>query len=249
VAAAPTLPRPVARTLASDEVAVAHLVLKLSPVLTDEDLTSIASTHSQEHLIAIAERAALAEITSEVLADRGDCNVLRKLAANPGARLSRTSAERMLERSGADPEVSASLEERTRGARERQAQRVLRIATGVDRGEDPDRGSGPRDVNALISDVLKKKRELCDVVATLARLNRAVDLALVLSTFTPFSMAHVLKVLFAPDTTAIGIVCNAAKLSGTAFEAVVALRAKRLKHDTRTAERELAGIQDAGVAA
>src|SRR3954468_16434617 len=128
VASAPTLSPAVARTLASDEdIAVARLVLKLSPVLSDDDLASIALTHSQEHLIAIAERAAISEITTEVLVNRGSDTVLRMLSSNMGAQFSPVGFSRMQERSESDPVIARNLAERSEKPPERQAQRVLRI--------------------------------------------------------------------------------------------------------------------------
>src|SRR4051794_34631665 len=54
------LPSDVAKKLATDpDAAVAALILRLSPVLSDEDLVAIAGTHSPSHVLAIAERAML----------------------------------------------------------------------------------------------------------------------------------------------------------------------------------------------
>ena len=89
VAAVPSLPRDVAMTLAGDANAdVARLVLTLSPVLTDTDLAAIAVSQSQQHLVAIAERARLPEGLTDILVERGDKTVLHTVSANEGASFS-----------------------------------------------------------------------------------------------------------------------------------------------------------------
>jgi uncharacterized protein (DUF2336 family) len=240
VAVEPTLPKPVATKLATDDdIAVAHLVLKLSPVLTDDDLTSIALTHSQEHLIAIAQRAAVAEITTEVLADRGSPSVLETLSANPGASFSRRGMDRLVERSRGNPQVASNLAAR---APERQAQRVLRLAVKAEQAaadQTADARKRQQQVKVLISDVLTQRRDLDDVVAAIAREDRAFDLALVLATFAKLPAAHVLKVLLAPDAGGLAVICRSVNLLPDAFADVLKLRAIRLKQDQGQVDRDL----------
>src|SRR5215210_4716435 len=58
----------VIRTLASDaDIAVAQPVLRHSPRLDDEYLKATAATHSQQHLLAIAQRSAVSAEITEVL--------------------------------------------------------------------------------------------------------------------------------------------------------------------------------------
>jgi Uncharacterised protein conserved in bacteria (DUF2336) len=250
VASEPTLPRPVAQRLAGDEqIAVARLVLRLSPVLTDDDLTAIALTHSQSHLIAIAERAALAEITTDVLASRGDLDVLRTLSGNAGARLSDRGLSKLADRGGHDPQIAANLADRGADRRERQAQRLLRIAVASEEAEaEPARDARRRQqqVSTLIADILKGRRALGDVVALLAGADRAFDLAVVLATPTRLAAAPVLKALLAPDATGIAVVCRVLNLDRAAFGAILKLRAGRLRQDQARIDRDLEGYGTLG---
>jgi hypothetical protein len=243
VAAEPTLPRSVANILARDDaIAVAHLVLKLSPALTDDDLTAIAITQSQEHLIAIAERAALAQITTEVLADRGNIAVLRALTANPGAQFSTAGLTRVVDRAGRDCEVADNLARRAVRKPERQAQRILRLAVAAEQTDAaPTRHARQRQLQttALITDVFKGVRSLDDVIVMVAREDRAFDLAVVLSAFTKLPIAHVLKVLLAPETVGLEAVCRSAALPADTYEAVLTLRGSRLRHDRDQLKRDL----------
>jgi uncharacterized protein (DUF2336 family) len=82
-------PAEVIRQLArNDEIAVAGPVLTESKRLTDEDLVDIAKTKGQGHLLAMSNRAQLAEAVTDVLVDRGDHEVKHTLARNSGAHFS-----------------------------------------------------------------------------------------------------------------------------------------------------------------
>src|SRR3712207_6009743 len=73
VAPEAALPPGVAKSLASDpNIAVAREVLRLSPVLTDEDLIALLSNLPVAHMAAVAERPALSEGLTTALVDKGD---------------------------------------------------------------------------------------------------------------------------------------------------------------------------------
>lgn len=248
VAAEPTLPPSVAKTLASDEdIAVARLVLKLSPVLTDEDLASIALSHSQEHLIAIAERAAISEITTEVLMTRGSDTVLRLLNGHGAARFSARGVSRMMERSDVSPDVARDLAEKVAQPQERQAQRVLRIAIETEQST----GSASRhararqqEVMSLIEDVREGRQSRDDVIKLLADEDRAFDLAVFIGTFAGIAPAQMLKALLEADVSAVAIACRSIDLPNDVFRSVLLLRAQRLRQSTAQAERDLADYAD-----
>lgn len=93
----------VIRTLASDsDITVAEPVLRHSPRLDDGYLLATAASHSQQHLMAIAQRAALSEQITDVLVERGDREVVRSVAKNNGARFSNAAFRTLVERSVGD---------------------------------------------------------------------------------------------------------------------------------------------------
>ena len=74
-------PNEVIRQLAhDDEIAVAGPVLSQSSRLTTADLVDIAEQKGQAHLLAIAGRSVIEQQVTEVLVDRGDRNVVHRLA-------------------------------------------------------------------------------------------------------------------------------------------------------------------------
>ena len=79
------------RLLARDnEISVAGPVLSQSKRLTTNDLSEIARTRGDAHLLAISGRDRLEEPVTDVLMERGSGEVVYKLAANSGARFSAT---------------------------------------------------------------------------------------------------------------------------------------------------------------
>ena len=79
-------PTKVVHTLArDDEIAIAGPVLSMSDRLTTPDLIEIATVKSQSHLLAISERRSLSEALTDTLIERGDRQVISRLAENSGA--------------------------------------------------------------------------------------------------------------------------------------------------------------------
>ena len=85
-----------------DDIEIAQPVLEQSKILSDEFLIEIAKTKSQAHLVAIAGRPHIREAVTDVLVDRGDLAVARKIAANRGAKFSRFGHSRVALRAEQD---------------------------------------------------------------------------------------------------------------------------------------------------
>ena len=102
------------RKLAFDNVIeVARPVLIRSEQLTEDDLVENARTKSQEHLLAIAQRLKLSEAVTDVLVERGDQRVVRRVARNKGARFSLAGFERMTVRAQRDRRLTLTLGQRS----------------------------------------------------------------------------------------------------------------------------------------
>lgn len=92
-----------------DEIAVSGDVLTNSSRLGTETLVKIASTKSQEHLLAISGRANLPEAVTDVIVDRGESRVIRRLANNASARFSETGYSGMMAHAERDDELTEIL--------------------------------------------------------------------------------------------------------------------------------------------
>ena len=96
-------PTKVVHTLArDDEIAIAGPVLSMSDRLTTPDLIEIATVKSQSHLLAISERSSLSEALTDTLIERGDRQVISRLAENSGARFSEKAYAYLVDQPEAD---------------------------------------------------------------------------------------------------------------------------------------------------
>jgi hypothetical protein len=91
------------RTLSQHGVAAAAApVLTHSPMLSTSDLVAIAGVCSQDHLMAIAQRAELPHQVTQVLIEIGQQPVMNQLATNPGAHFLIADWGAMLGRAASD---------------------------------------------------------------------------------------------------------------------------------------------------
>lgn len=251
VATMPTLPHNVAVTLGGDSNAeVARLVLSLSPVLTDTDLAAIAVSQSQQHLVAIAERARLSESVTDILVERGDQKVLHTVSANEGAAFSDRGFDRLLERGAGDAAITGALAQRSDLAPNR-AQRVLRIVEQFSDGGSTAPATEASvslarqarqqrlEVKLLLSDLAAKVREVDDVLTMLADEDRAYHLSQVLSEIAGISIEQALRVLMQRDSSGIAVACRSLGIGATAFRAILQLRARRLYFSSRDVDDDV----------
>ncbi|HEX5217513.1 MAG TPA: DUF2336 domain-containing protein [Vicinamibacterales bacterium] len=96
----------------NDDIDIAGPILERSEVLTDEDLVIIAKTKSQAHLSAIAGRIRINEPVTDVLIDRGDAEVARKVTTNSGARFSRFGLNKAVARAEHDDSLALAVASR-----------------------------------------------------------------------------------------------------------------------------------------
>jgi uncharacterized protein (DUF2336 family) len=102
------------RSLAfDDEIAVAEPVLAHSQQLSEADLVENASTKSQKHLFAIAQRLKLSEKVTDVLVERGDRRVIHKVVSNRGARFSLAGYGKLTHRARRDRTLTLALGRRS----------------------------------------------------------------------------------------------------------------------------------------
>jgi uncharacterized protein (DUF2336 family) len=100
-------PAGVMRSLALDDaIEVAGPILSQFEQLDEATLVEGARTKSQDHLLAISGRKTLAEAVTDVLVERGNEEVARSTAANPGAKFSEFGYSTLVKRSEDDGELA-----------------------------------------------------------------------------------------------------------------------------------------------
>ena len=85
-----------------DDIAVAGPVIAQSARLAETDLVDIAKTKGQAHLFAISGRNGIGEAVTDVLVQRGDPEVVRNVADNQSAKLSRGAFTTLVKRAEGD---------------------------------------------------------------------------------------------------------------------------------------------------
>ena len=106
-------PERLIRRLANDDsIDISGPVLTHSNRLDEDEILEIARTKSLAHLEAIAGRNTIGELVTDVLVERGDVAVARKVAANSGARFSEGSLQSLVDRASGDSDLAQSVARR-----------------------------------------------------------------------------------------------------------------------------------------
>jgi len=110
LAASNNAPFDLARKLACDDsIDVAGPMLRKSGRLDTKTLVACAKDKSQQHLLAISERASIPEAVTDILVVRGSREVVNSVARNGGARLSGTGFLQLVRRSDGDSILTESV--------------------------------------------------------------------------------------------------------------------------------------------
>jgi len=110
IAANSNAPAALVRALAfDDDIAVAGPVLSQSTVLGDSDIALSASSQSQSHLYAIAQRQIISETITDILIERGERNVVHAVLKNAGSRISDRGFGKLIPRAGDDSELAVHI--------------------------------------------------------------------------------------------------------------------------------------------
>lgn len=105
-------PRDLVVTLANDVIEVAHPILTKSSVLQDMDLIELVLEHTDQHRLAITERATLSEKVSESLLETGDEALIGAVLNNQGARIHSITLEKLVDYSAENPALQEPLAKR-----------------------------------------------------------------------------------------------------------------------------------------
>lgn len=246
-------PRDLMVKLAQDAFPVAGPVLENSPALTSDDLVTIASSASMEHLGAIAGRETVDKAVTSVLVDRGDTSVLSKVAENQGAEFADASFLKLVEKARSSEAIQAALINRT-DLPEEAAHALLPFLTeelkervsalGADNTlvqllaeraatEVAARAykleEAREQSNALIRDVVSKKTKIDEAVTLFARSDRTAELGILLAKVSNLPPAAVSQLLFSSSDKPLIILCKANGVTSEAYKDILTMRARRLR--------------------
>jgi uncharacterized protein (DUF2336 family) len=242
-----------------DEIEVAGNVLAHSSRLGTEVLVEIASSKGQDHLLAISGRASLPAAVTDVIVDRGEGEVIRKLANNAGAQFSDKGYSNIVARASADDELVEILGLRgdlppnfmrdlLRRAKEAVRDRLLAIAPPALQEEikrvmndvareapTPTRSFG---VAEELVKLMKGLNELDDAaVYKFAEANKFDEVTVALAVLNEMPVEMTAKLMDGPRADLLLIPCRSARLNWPTVESILR---NRPKHPVNTQTLEFA---------
>jgi uncharacterized protein (DUF2336 family) len=242
-----TAPTDVIQALArNDLIEISGPVLGRSALLTDDDLANIAETKSQAHLSSIAGRSQIGEIVTNVLVDRGNFQVVNKVAKNEGARFSKIGINTLVMRADGNDQLTESIAKRadipprlfrqllaqaTDAVREtllataRQNQRAVltqifdEISAQVEKRElDPrDYAKARRVIQAFGHDTPRVK----SAIAEFANAKLVAEMIAALSLVSNLPIMQVDRMFTAPSGYGLMVLCKAIGLNWTITKSVI----------------------------
>ena len=171
-------PNGIIRSLAHhDEIVVAGPVLARSVQPTDRDLVEIAGSKGQAHLGAISERTRLAAAVTDILVQRGDTGVVRKLSQNQGATFSNRGDVTLAKRAETDEQLAENLSVRLdvppQLLQHRLAKATETVRARLQTVVSPDRRAAIQNILSSVSDkVLLKATGPRDFSRAIARIDK-----------------------------------------------------------------------------
>jgi uncharacterized protein (DUF2336 family) len=87
-------------------------VLQHSVSLNDDSLAEIAADAPRDRLPLLAARPQISESLTDILVDRGDGEIARKVVGNPGARVSELGFVKLINRAKTDRALADTIAER-----------------------------------------------------------------------------------------------------------------------------------------
>jgi uncharacterized protein (DUF2336 family) len=235
------------RRLAQDDaINVAGPVLSQSPRLTSGDLIEIARSKSQAHLLAISGRKHLEEALTDVLLDRGNRDVIHKLASNAGAHFSTAgittlvvkavSDDHLAETVGLRVDVPSQLFERllvqaTKTVRARllakappATQREIRRVLDTVAKEVGWETTAPRDLGLALErvEIVHRSGKLDEtMLASFARLHRYDDLVAALALMCAAPIDVIDQLMSSPRNDGLLVPCRIAKLTWPTVDTIL----------------------------
>jgi hypothetical protein len=226
-----------------DEIEVAGTVLAQSSRLGTETLVEIASRKGQDHLLAISGRPDLPSAVTDVIVDRGEGRVIRKLANNASASFSEEGYSAIVARAENDDELieilglrvdlpAKFLRDLLRRAKEAVRDRLLAIAPPSIReeirqiltaiaGEAPPRRRSYGVAEELVK-LMKGLNELDDAaVYNFAEAGKFDEVTVSLAVLNDMPLDMMGRLMEGPRNDLILIPCRSAKLNWPTVESIL----------------------------
>lgn len=218
--------RNLARLLASEEASIAAPILEKSPVLSEEDLLTLAQEKGLDHLKAISQRAVLSRELTTLLLSLGDAEVRRFILCNLGADISPEDFDRLVSEL---PGKMGNKISHLRKSNEQLIQDLLKeegdLVVGPDLAE--------RDIRIPVADwlaLLKKGGVHLDQVLTQLCLDKnLMAVACLISEVSGVPEQTVSHLMVRFDATGLAIICKTLGVGDLAYSTLCRVRGSHMR--------------------
>jgi len=231
------------------EIGVARPILTNSSRLTTAELVEIAKTRSQDHLLAISERAQIETAVTDVLLDRGSQAVVHSVAGNAGAKFSENGFAALLKAAETDGKLAEKTGSRldlpldllrqlllraTEAVRSRllsrtppEFQEEMRRALSAAAEAVDQEASKPRDFQAakVFVELLRQKSELDEnTLFEFARARKYEETTVAVSLLSSASLEIIKPLMKSPRDDGLLIPCKVADCKWETVSAILATK-------------------------
>lgn len=239
------------RNLAFDEsIEVAGPILSHFDQLSEATLVENAKTQSQEHLLAISQRASLGEAITDVLVERGNQKVAISTASNPGAKFSEFGFSTLVKRCEGDSDLalliwlrrdiprqhllklfassSEAVQLKLQAANRRNAElfrEMIAQATDQIQTESRERSPTYAAAQATVQSLLKSEKLSEESLYDFARAGKFDETAIALSVMCAVPLGVVERALVHDGTEQVLVLAKAVGLSWNTAKAILMMRA------------------------
>lgn len=255
-------PHDITLKLANEEIEIARPMLENSPNLTSEDLLSLVAAKDMKHRLAISHRSDLNEQITDKLIQHGECEILQSISGNKKARISDWGFGALAQYAPGDELIQNNLADRN-DMSITAAKKVLPLLApdaqqkllGLIRDDEGElmnlvtqavRDTSLKNIenkinriNAikLLAEMHAGERTLDAVITLLAKQDRPMDCAMILSQLSQIPEIQVAGSLLRINGDAIALLCKALEISKQSFYDLSVMRYKRLSLPLRKAEQ------------
>jgi uncharacterized protein (DUF2336 family) len=242
-----------------DDISVAGDVLTHSSRLSNDALREIASSKGQDHLFAISARENLPPSVTDVIIDRGEDKVIRRLAKNAGAQFSDNGYSSIVARAEGDDELveilglridipAKLLRDLLQRAKDTVRARLLSIASPRASEEisqvlndiAQEEAAAPRRNYGIAEELVKLMKQLNELddaaVYKFAEEGKLDEVTVALAVLNDMPIAMIERLMLGLRSDLILIPCRSARLNWPTVETILRKRPLPLPLDNATLE-------------
>lgn len=222
--------------VARDDLPIARRMLKDSKSLKEADLLEVASTQSQEHLLAMSKRNHLSSRLTKKLLEHGKKEVKQSVALNLGAEITKEEFEDIVKEL---PKKMGDKVRHLRKSTEELIQDLLKDSSEVMNGAPLEKKESRIPVKQWMLGIRAGHVTLAKAISQLAMEKNLFDITVLLGVVAGLEQKHVESLMIRFDATGISTLCRAVGIDDTTYSGICTGRCNHLKFPSSTGNKWL----------